>query len=136
MKPTLSLSGAFSAPLAIGMTAAAASAAAAAAAAVAITGKRMFDSGCFDGVLWFPWPRAPVRALPETVQRSGTNTSPSDAGAPDPRPRPREIAISTTTVARYGNDDMNCDGIGRLMAWAWSCRMVTAPNRYAPMTTR
>ena len=57
--------------------------------------------------------KSPARPQPEMVQRSGTKTSPKDAGAADPaRPRRREIAISTTTVARYGKDDMNWEGIG------------------------
>src|SRR6266853_1047768 len=123
MKPTLSFSAAFSAPeapeRAPGMIATAASAAAAvAAAAVTTTDDRMLDSDFIDGCCGFPG-RGARRAQPETVQRSGTKTSPNDAGAADPaRPRPREIKISTTTVARYGKDDMNWEGIGRLIAWA------------------
>jgi hypothetical protein len=73
----------------------------------------MFDSAYCRRVFKVSPAAAPARAQPAIVQRSGTKTSPSDAGAADPaRPRRREIAISTTTVARYGKDDMNWDGIG------------------------
>ncbi len=93
------------------MAATANAAAAAAAAAVATTLISCSNSGFFDG--WCGCPdAAPARAQPVAVQRSGTNTRPNEAGAADPaRPRPRDIATSTITVARYGKDDMNCEGM-------------------------
>src|ERR1700722_19432866 len=73
---------------------------------------------------------APLQPHPETQnQRSGTNTVPSAAGAVEPPVLAREIKTRTMTVAKYGRDDMNCEGIPRLNAWACNCRMVTAPNR-------
>lgn len=46
--------------------------------------------------------------------RSGTNARPSEAGAGLPaRPRIHEIATRTMTVARYGSDDISCDGMPR-----------------------
>ena len=73
---------------------------------------------------------APHRGRPEgETQRSGTNTVPSAAGAVEPPVRVRDSSTSTMTVARYGSDDMNCDGIPMPAPCACSCRMVTAPNR-------
>src|SRR4029077_14380821 len=55
------------------------------------------------------------------AQRSGTNASPSEAGAGLPaQPRHHEIATSTTMVARYGSDDISCDGMPRAVACACS----------------
>ena len=45
------------------------------------------------------------------IHRSGTNTVPNAAGAVEPPVLAREIRTSTMTVARYGNADMNCEGI-------------------------
>ena len=56
-------------------------------------------------------PRPIARA--SGIYRSGTNTVPKAAGAVEPPVLAREIRTRTMTVARYGNADMNCDGIPR-----------------------
>jgi len=64
------------------------------------------------------FPGGGARPQPAIVQRSGTKTSPR-------MPAPRnwqgrgdaKFAINATTVARYGKDDMNSDGIGTWSAW-------------------
>src|SRR5258708_38856667 len=80
--------------------------------------------------------RRPIARARIPNQRSGTNTVPSAAGAVEPPVRAREIRTRTMTVARYGNADMNCEGIPKPAPCACNCRIVTAPNRYAPITRR
>src|SRR5215475_15543972 len=111
MNPTFSLAGAF--PWAEASRTLAPVAAASVAAAIMIF--RIVCSGFVDG--WFslsPQRAAPVHACRGDSQRSGTNTRPSEAGAVDPAVlRAREITTSTSTVARYGNDDISCEGMPR-----------------------
>src|SRR3954447_9507119 len=55
----------------------------------------------------------------QNAQRSGTKASPSEAGAGLPaRPLHHEIATKTTMVARYGSDDISCDGMPMPIACA------------------
>jgi hypothetical protein len=61
------------------------------------------------------WTVLPMRTRPiaraSGIHRSGTNTVPNAAGAVEPPVLAREIRTSTMTVARYGNADMNCEGM-------------------------
>src|ERR1700682_2384222 len=87
------------------------------------------------GGLTVPMRTRPI-ARASGIYRSGTNTVPNAAGAVEPPVLAREISTRTMTVARYGNADMNCDGMPRPAPCACNCRIVTAPNRYAPITSR
>src|SRR3954471_24661076 len=121
MKPTLSLSAA-DAPDRL----------APALSITAVAAMRIFlmdISGLPRGGLFRPDAPAPHRERSGYVYRSGTNTVPSAAGAVEPPVRAREIRTRTMTVARYGNADMNCEGMPTPQPCAWSCRIVTAPNR-------
>src|ERR1700730_13579531 len=105
MNPTLSLpwadaSGTF------------APAARAAAAAATMSIFRMSVSAFSDGRFELSGSARPVHAHSGGLQRSGTKTRPSDAGAADLTvPRAPEITTSTTTVARYGKDDISWEGM-------------------------
>src|SRR6202023_3454081 len=105
MNPTLSLSWADA-------SSAVAPAARVAAAAATMSIFRMSISAFFDGRFELSGSARPVHALSGGLQRSGTKTRPSDAGAADLiLPRAPEITTSTTTVARYGKDDISWEGM-------------------------
>src|ERR1700720_449000 len=92
MKPTLSLSAAFSAPSAPertpGMMAAALSAAAATVAAAAATDNRMFASNSIDGYRSFP-AAPPARAQPESGLKHARHRLRRSPRAPRAKPPPR-----------------------------------------------
>src|SRR5216684_4231563 len=127
MNPTFNLSAARAAPLMLP-----ASRSAAAAAKIVFLIVNLQTVGGNDS----PGRGAPSRTPGILNQRSGTNTVPKAAGAVEPPVLAREIKTRTMTVARYGSADMNCEGIPKPAPCACNCRIVTAPNRYAPTTRR
>src|ERR1700761_3897731 len=104
MKPTLSLS-----------AAEALSRLAPAVTIIVAAAMRIFLMG-FSG-LPKGWTIEPEAHAPQPrasgIYRSGTNTVPNAAGAVEPPVLAREIRTRTMTVARYGKDDMNCEGMPR-----------------------